>query len=236
MFGAERKKEATGSKTEDPPARSTQRTWKICKSLTFTAVWTRKKEKALNKVHTHTHTYTTYTIESKKHTNYSKSCVLTPSDQGGLVDIRQSWKCPEMSLTQINRPFVIFERPGTGLWVHRLVELAFQDDERRRTQNAHPDAAGGQPEVHLLSADALGHPDTHGDGLRCLLPEVNPLWVQTEERRRKMNDGRHKTSIQGRILKQKTNIKPQERRGTSGRQWTRSKFGFDFFLLLHRQD
>lgn len=72
----------------------------------------------------------------------------------------------------IYRPFVIFEYPGTGLRVHIFIELAFQY-KRRTTQNSNADVVGCQFEVDLLFGDSFGHLNTHGDVLRCLLPEVN---------------------------------------------------------------
>lgn len=54
VWGRE-KERATGSKTEDPPARSTQWTSKICKSLTFTAEFGQEKRKKLWIQYTHTH-------------------------------------------------------------------------------------------------------------------------------------------------------------------------------------
>lgn len=62
-------------------------------------------------------------------------------------------------------------------------------------------------------------------------PSLSSNRRETEESQR-----RQASNIYSRQnIKTKT-VKPQERRGKSGRQWTRSKFGLGFFILLHRQD
>lgn len=71
------------------------------------------------------------------------------------------------------RPFVIFQYPGTGLRVHSFIELALQDGQRRTSPNSNADVVGSQREGHLLFGGTFGHSNVHGDGLRCLLPEVN---------------------------------------------------------------
>lgn len=76
---------------------------------------------------------------------------------------------------QWRKPFVVLDDPSAGLGVHRLVQLALE--QRGETLHANADVVRRQGEAHLPLGGARGQAHGDDDVLRCLLPEVDGIWI-----------------------------------------------------------